>query len=283
VRGDWSKYGILLALMKFDFISWLFRGGKHAAGIGKDKVGGIGRERRILYPIASVCEQALSDFRDIGVLARAYADERGRDSGALPSDPIRRESFALIAAAKRVGRFVDASSVPGTRYTIRTGESEVRLVQKERQYYKIKNPFAKAHLKKHPVEYMLFEHFVHNILFPDCRLEFLGVAEDFLEARLVYRQAAVCSDARPDDRQIAENLRLRGLTSEGRYEFGNEYVLVTDVGQDGDNVLLDDEGMLRFIDPIIGFKSPLMRDLDGLDDFGVEQLAHRLYDPALTR
>lgn len=32
---------------------------------------------------------------------------------------------------------------------------------------------------------------------------------------------------------------------------------MTDVGQDGDNVLLDDEDRLCFIDPIIGFKRPL--------------------------
>ena len=75
----------------------------------------------------------------------------------MPPDPIRRESDALIAAAKRTGCFVETASVPGTRYTIRTGESEVRLVQKEQVYYKIKNPFAKLHLKKHPPEYVLFE------------------------------------------------------------------------------------------------------------------------------
>ena len=43
----------------------------------------------------------------------------------------------------------------------------------------------------------------------------------------------------------------------GRYSFGNDFVFVTDVGQDSDNVLLDDEGNLRFIDPIIGFEQPL--------------------------
>ncbi len=36
---------------------------------------------------------------------------------------------------------------------------------------------------------------------------------------------------------------------------------MTDVGQDGDNVLLDDDGALRFIDPIVGFKSLLLPQL----------------------
>ena len=38
-----------------------------------------------------------------------------------------------------------------------------------------------------------------------------------------------------------------------------------DVGQDGDNVLVDDEGFLRFIDPIIGFKLPLQKYLANID------------------
>lgn len=164
----------------------------------------------------------------------------------------------MIDAAKRTGCFVETASIPGTRYTIRTGESEVRLVQREQVYYKIKNPFAKAYLKKHPIEFGLFEHVVHNILFPDCGLDLLGIAEDMHEARMVYRQKAVRSDMRPDDRQIAACLSEIGLQPEGRYSFGNDFLFVTDVGQDGDNVLLDDDGMLRFIDPIIGFKKPLL-------------------------
>jgi hypothetical protein len=68
---------------------------------------------------------------------------------------------------------MNVSAVPGTRYTIRTGESEVRIVQKEQLYYKIKNPFAKLHLKKHSPEYVLFEHIVHNILFRIAGWNFL--------------------------------------------------------------------------------------------------------------
>ena len=237
----------------------LFKGDDHAGRTEESVSGGDGRERRILHSSPSICERAVSDIGSIRVLARTCADERGGDTGTLPPDPIRQESVALIAAAKKSGCFVDVAKVPGTRYTIRTGESEVRLVQKEQVYYKIKDPFAKSHLKKHPPEYVLFEHVVHNILFPDCRLEFLGVAENLHEARLVFRQKAIRADVRPDDNQISEYLYRLGLRPEGRYAFGNEYVFVTDVGQDGDNVLLDDNGQLRFIDPILGFKQPLLQ------------------------
>ena len=184
----------------FDFIVDFLKGGKHAGRIENCISGGRGHERRVLHPISAVCEQALSDFGGIRVLAAACADERGRDIGTMPPDPVCRESRALIAAAKKIGCFVEAKDVPGTRYTIRTGESEVRLAQKEILYYKIKNPFAKLHLKRYPAEYVLFEHIVHNILFPDCR-----------------------SESRPDDKQIADCLSQMGLPLCGRYEFGNEF------------------------------------------------------------
>lgn len=219
-------------------------------------------QRRVVHSLPSLCEQGLSDLRGIRLLARACADERSGDTGALSEDSIRRESRALIAAAKRIGAFLERSDVPGSRYTIRSGESEVRVAQVEQRYYKIKNPFAKLHLKKHPVELVLFEHLVHNILFPDCRLDFLGVCEEVHEARLVFRQQAVRSDLRPDDSQIADEMALRGLLPEERYAFGNDLLFVTDIGQDSDNVLVDDDGRLRFIDPIIGFKQPLQKLLN---------------------
>lgn len=196
----------------------------------------------------------------------------------MPADSVRKESNALVAAAKRIGSFIKVSDVPGTRYTIRTGESEVRIVQKEQAYYKIKNPFAKLHLKKHPPKYLLFDHVVHNILFPDCRLDFLGVSESCHEARLVFCQKAIRSEKRPNNMQIAKHLHELGLFPEGRYSFGNDYVFVTDVGQDGDNVLVDDDGKLRFIDPIIGFKPPLLQFLSNAlsNEHGIAELASAL-------
>lgn len=257
----------------------LFKGGNNAERAEERVSGRDGRERRIIHSFPSIRERAISDICGIRVLAATCADERSRDTRQMSSDPIRRESCALIAAAKRTGCFVETASIPGTRYTIRTGESEVRLVQREQVYYKIKNPFAKAHLKKHPIEFGLFEHIVHNILFPDCGLDLLGIAEDMHEARMVYRQKAVRSDMRPDDRQIAACLSEIGLQPEERYSFGNDFLFVTDVGQDGDNVLLDDDGMLRFIDPIIGFKQPLLNLLTSALEGGshINELLFAIY------
>ena len=62
-------------------------------------------------------------------------------------------------------------------------------------------------------------------------------------------------------------------------KFGNEFLFVTDVGQDGDNVLLDDDGAIRFIDPIIGFKPPLLPRLKGAlaSEDGVQAIVNDLY------
>ena len=107
------------------------KGGEDARGTEIRVSGGNGCERRVVHPVSTICEQAISDFCGIRMLATACAYERSRDIGALSPNPICRESLALIAGAKKAGCFIEKKDVPGTRYTIRTGESEVRLVQKD--------------------------------------------------------------------------------------------------------------------------------------------------------
>lgn len=96
----------------------LFKGGGNAERTEECVFGGDGRECRIIHSFSSIRERAVSDIGGIRVLAAACADERSRDTGQMPSDPVRRESRALIAAARRAGCFVEADSIPGTRYTI---------------------------------------------------------------------------------------------------------------------------------------------------------------------
>ena len=78
----------------------LFKGDDHAGRTEESVSGGDGRERRILHSIPSICEWAVSDIGCVGMLARTCADERGGDTGTLPPDTIRKESIALITAAK---------------------------------------------------------------------------------------------------------------------------------------------------------------------------------------
>ena len=198
------------------------------------------------------------------MLAAETAVERGRVADSDAADPVLAESRCLIAAAKRIGCYLDPASIAGHRISKRTGESEVYWCADDKVYLKVKNPFAKLHLKKHPATEVLYEHIVHNILFPETRLEFLGVTEQMREARLVFRQNAVCADHLPDDSQIAASLGALGLSPQGRYAFGNDLLFVTDVMASSDNVLLGDNGELYFIDPIIGFLKPAHEVVAGL-------------------
>lgn len=51
-----------------------------------------------------------------------------------------------------------------------------------------------------------------------------------------------------------------GLMKENRYYYGNEWLAVTDVSNEGDNVLADEDN-LYFIDPIILLKRPAIEVL----------------------
>ena len=102
----------------------------------------------------------------------------------------------------------------------------------------------------------LYEHVIHNILFPEAAYEFVGILEECGEVRVVLRQEAVRTERFADETRIVEELAARGLEPEGRFFFGDGVVAVTDVGAHGDNVLLDDDDKVRFIDPLIRLNRP---------------------------
>ena len=106
----------------------ILKGGWNARKPANSVPGGDGCEHRIIYPFEAICEQAISDIGRVRMLAAECAAERSGDSGAVSSDPIRREGLALIAAARRTGDFVQVTDVPGTRYTIRS----IRIASRRR-------------------------------------------------------------------------------------------------------------------------------------------------------
>ena len=133
-------------------------------------------------------------------------------------------------------------AVTGELVSKRTGESEVYFNAAERAYYKVKWPAAKAHIKHTTERDWLYEHIIHNILFPDTAYEFIGITEEVGELKLLLRQQEVPSESFPTDAQIAAHLASLGLTPEDRYFYGNDLLAVTDVSASSDNVLLDDAG-----------------------------------------
>lgn len=128
---------------------------------------------------------------------------------------------------------------------------------------KLRNPFAKSAIKRIYAQDALYEHVIHNFLFPNTYCRFMGITQDAGEVHFVLTQkyfANIYKIPKQEeiDRYLIEGL---GLIPKNRYYYGNEYLAMTDVSADGDNVLKDGEE-LYFIDPIIRFKKPAQRVLN---------------------
>ena len=165
------------------------------------------------------------------------------------------ESERLVKIAKKHGLFIPIENFNDTSYKIakRTGESVVYVDTKANKVIKVKDPYAKFSMKGNfQPEDAVFEHLVHNQLFPETAYTFKGISEELGEVRIILTQDYIPSIKQPTKQQITEDLAKRGLFPEDRYTFGNEMFSVTDVM--GDNTLLGEDDTLYFIDPIIHFK-----------------------------
>lgn len=203
---------------------------------------------------------------DIRVFEEGLAPEY--TSYSVDSERTRREkeSERLVTIAKQNGLFIpiDQTKTLGEKYPQRTGESVVYFNEQQGRVFKVKNPYAKSAMKKGvQPEDVIFEHIIHNLLFPESAYTFEGISEDLGEVRIVLSQKFIDTDNnQPTREQIEKALSARGLFAEDKYTFGNEFVSVTDV--EGDNAILDADGIVYFIDPIISFKKPVREIIDAL-------------------
>ena len=204
-----------------------------------------------------------SDIRmfEVGLSAKQSGDYEQSTGNAAQE----AESSRLIAIAKDNGLFVEKSEWEnlGDRKRLPSGESIVYLSPDGQEVIKLRNPFAKSAIKQMHASDAIYEHLIHNILFPNTRYRFKGISEDIGGVRIVLSQryiSDVFTIPTQDeiDRYLVEGL---GFEKESRYFYGNEWIAITDVFADGDNVLADEES-LYFIDPIIKFKKPAPEVLD---------------------
>lgn len=110
---------------------------------------------------------------------------------------------------------------------------------------------------------VIYEHLIHNILFPLTRYNFIGISEDIDGVRIILQQQYFSRKfSNPSQKEIDDYLIYGlGLRLENKYFYANDYVAITDVSANGDNVL-NDNGKLYFIDPIIKFKKPAVETLN---------------------
>lgn len=105
-------------------------------------------------------------------------------------------------------------------------------------------------------EDIIYEHLIHNMLFPSTRYHFVGFSEDIKGIRIVLQQRNVSDMFQVPSQKAIDYYLIHelGLIKEERYFYGNDYFAITDVSYISDNVLCDESGRLYFIDPIIKLK-----------------------------
>lgn len=201
-----------------------------------------------------------SNRSNIELLEEGLSSERYDDNERGTRYQQEEVGNRIIENAKAHGLFIPIKETQqlGERYDKSSGESVVYYNDTDQKVYKIKDPFAKYPIKGHAVSDVLYEHILHNMLFPNVPYTLEGVSEDLGDLRLVFSQPYLRACFEPaTQKQIDDFLTNKlGLMKVNRYFYSNEYCSITDIGAVGDNVLVDDSGTLYFIDPIIKFKMP---------------------------
>ncbi len=205
----------------------------------------------------SEADSGRSDIRvfEIGLSAEQSGDyEQGTGVAAQQT-----ESSRLIAVALANGLFVPRSEWEtfGDRKSKPSGESIVYLDASGENVIKVRNPFAKSAIKQMHAQDAIYEHLVHNILFPNSHYKFVGISEYSDEVRIILSQPYISDQFIPPTQKVIDSYLIDGLKliPENRYYYGNDYLAITDVSADSDNVLTDGKN-LYFIDPIIKMKRP---------------------------
>ena len=202
--------------------------------------------------------QSDTDRSYIRMLEERLAHQQ--DGAWLSCSRAAQESYGhcLIEAAKQTGQFLtkEECKALGRLKHLPSGESTIYENSQQGIVYKVRDPFAKIHLKSQDVRNVLYEFIVHNLLFPETAYSFVGISESMESLRIVLSQKFVYETDVPTQKQIDDHLLALGLSSEDRYYYGNEYLSITDVNASSDNVLLAEDGKLLFIDPIIKMKCP---------------------------
>lgn len=172
-----------------------------------------------------------------------------------------QEAFGnyIIDKAKKLGIYINPSSLNdfGERKRKPSGECIVYIDKGQSRVIKVKDPYAKAPMKGHAAADAIYEHIVHNLLFPNTKYRLIGISESSIgDVRFVLEQDYLKDGYEPTTQKQIDNylMGILHLSKEGKYWYENEHLAITDVDAASDNVLSDDNDNLYFIDPIIKFK-----------------------------
>lgn len=199
--------------------------------------------------------QAERDINYIRVFTQALSNELEHDTELSEIESRDKASEILISTAKQNALYIPTEHFRdfGERKTRPSGESVVYKLGNT--YTKVKDPFAKQAIKHSHAEDAIYEHVIHNILFPNTQYSIKGISDDCSDVRIVLTQKEVSAHRLPSNIQIDNYLKATlGLTQEDTYSWGNWLYSITDVNATSDNVLLGEDDKLYFIDPLIKLK-----------------------------
>lgn len=173
----------------------------------------------------------------------------------------REESDRLVEIAKENNIFFSLSECKnfGERVRERSGESIVYFNEETKIYTKLKDPYAKAPIKKICAYDAIFEPIIHNLISPNTEYRFKGITEDIEGVRIILEQKAIDPHfTNLSQEEVHEFLEDElGLKKEDNYFYGNDYYAITDINpNESDNVLRGDDGIIYLIDPLIKLKKP---------------------------
>lgn len=209
--------------------------------------------------------QGLCVFGDIRSFTEGLSDEHGGNREVSERELREIVSAKLIEIAKNTGKYFSKEQYKefGDKVSKRSGESIV--YKKGDEYIKVKDPFAKQPIKNTTPNDIIFEHIIHNLLFPNTKYTFLGISEEYGDIRIILSQKAIRAFKRPSDKEIIEHLETKlGLKQENTYTWGNDHYAITDVGGNSDNILLGEDGEMYFIDPLIKLKKNALEVIEYL-------------------
>lgn len=223
------------------------------------------RSHTICYEFESKV-QADSDRSNIRMFEIGLSTQRYGNNKQSTRNAEKEESQRLIDIAKKHDLFIPKSNWDkfGNQKRNPSGESIVFLNKELTLVYKIKNPFAKAAIKQMNPREAIYEHIIHNMLFPKTKYNFIGISEDVDGVRIVLSQPYISRQytsvrQKDIDKYLTEKLALK---PQNRYFYGNQWISITDVSENSDNVLENEYGELFFIDPIIKFNKPAVEVLE---------------------
>lgn len=156
------------------------------------------------------------DRGDLERLSEGLATEQYGDNVGGSRTQQEEAGNHIIGNAKAHGLFIPLNETRGygERKRKPTGESTVYINESEGRVYKVKDPFAKYPMKRHAMSDVLYEHELHNLLFPNIAYRLEGVSEDIGEVRLVFSQDYLRDGFEPATQKQIDKLKEIGVTDE---------------------------------------------------------------------